>query len=109
MQPPDGNPEDQRLYIVIRYATAPGVEWKIDLSLWTVASPRAPGELLAELERTLKHEMRLAILWIKDVWHRLPVYPDIVSGYEVYDAVLHRMACTCRDLRPAPAGNLPRT
>jgi hypothetical protein len=85
---PGGDPAFQRLYFVLGYETAPGIEWKIDLSLWTVASPRGPGELLAELERRLTDETQLAILWIKDVWHRLPVYPYDVGGFEVYDAVL---------------------
>ena len=86
---PEGDPADQRLYFVLRYTTGSGAEWKIDISLWTVASPSAPGELLAELDQTLTSEMRLAILWIKDIWHQLPVYPYAVSGFEVYDAVLH--------------------
>jgi hypothetical protein len=85
----DGDPTDQRLYVVLRYEAEPGVAWKIDLSLWTVAAPTAPGELLAELQQDLTDETRLAILWIKDVWHRLPVYPYEVGGFEVYDAVLH--------------------
>jgi hypothetical protein len=84
-----GDPADQRLYVVLHYMDEAGAEWKIDLSLWTVASPRAPGELLAKLERTLTPETRLAILWIKDLWHRLPDYPYTVGGFEVYDAVLH--------------------
>jgi hypothetical protein len=83
------DPTDQRLYYVLRYETTPGVQWKIDLSLWTVASPKDPGELLVELEQRLTEETRLAILWIKDVWHRLPIYPDDIGGYEVYDAVLN--------------------
>lgn len=94
---PDGDPIDQRLYFVLRYETAPGVEWKIDLSLWTVESPRAPGELLAEMERCLNEETRLAILWIKDVYHRLPIYPDDIGGFEVYDAVLNHRARTPED------------
>ena len=28
------------------------------------------------------------MLRIKDVWHRLPSYPDEVSGWEIYTAVL---------------------
>ena len=54
-----------------------------------MASPSGPGELLAELELILTPETRLAILWIKDLWHRLPVYPYTVGGFEVYDAVLN--------------------
>ena len=94
---PDGDPTDQRLYFVLRYAVEPRVEWKIDLSLWTVASPSAPGQLLAELQRRLTDETRLAMLWIKDIWHRLPVYPHEVSGVEVYDAVLNHGVRTPED------------
>jgi hypothetical protein len=94
---PDGDPTDQRLYFVLRYETEPGMEWKIDLSLWTVESPSAPGILLAELERRLTDETRLAILWIKDIWRRLPIYPEKVGGFEVYDAVLNHGVCTPED------------
>jgi hypothetical protein len=96
-QTSDGDPTDQRLYFVLRYEVEPGVEWKIDLSLWTVASPTDPGELLAELEQTLTDEARLAVLWIKDVWHRLPVYPNEIGGFEIYDAVLHHGVRTPED------------
>ena len=43
---------------------------------------------MAYLAAHLTDEMRLAILWIKDVWHRLPTYPDEVSGTDIYTAVL---------------------
>jgi hypothetical protein len=33
-------------------------------------------------------EQRSAILRIKDVWCRLPVYPDRVGGPQIYRAVL---------------------
>ena len=41
-----------------------------------------------ELRRQLTPETRLAILWIKDVWHQLHSDPDQVSGMDIYDAVL---------------------
>jgi hypothetical protein len=41
-----------------------------------------------ELRDTITDEQRLAVLRIKDVWHRLPSYPDEVSGWEIYAAVL---------------------
>jgi hypothetical protein len=65
--------------------------------LWTVAAPSAPGEPLATLERSLTNETRLAILWTKDVWHRLPVYPYEIGGFEVYDAVLNNGVRTPED------------
>jgi hypothetical protein len=40
------------------------------------------------LRDTITDEQRLAVLRIKDVWHRLPSYPDEVSGWEIYTAVL---------------------
>jgi hypothetical protein len=89
---PTGDPADQRFYFVIHYEPASGTEWKIDISIWTSDAPRPHLAQLAELERRLTHETRLAILWIKDVWHRLPVYPYEVGGIEVYDAVLEHGA-----------------
>lgn len=85
---PSGRSEDDRFYFVIHYQTPAGNVWKIDLSLWLADGPRnllAPAE---ELARRLTAETRLAILWIKDVWHRLPVYPYEVGGTDVYQAVL---------------------
>jgi hypothetical protein len=38
--------------------------------------------------RRLTPETRLAILWIKDAWYRHPSYPDVVSGMDIYKAVL---------------------
>jgi hypothetical protein len=89
---PTEDPEDQRFYFVIYYETARGTEWKIDISLWTSDAPRPYLAETAELERRLTRETRLAILWIKDVWHRLPVYPYEIGGTEVYDAVLEHGA-----------------
>jgi hypothetical protein len=79
---------DERYYFVCYYETEAGDEWKIDLSLWLSDAPRPHLGHLDDLRRRLTDETRLAILWIKDVWHRLPTYPDEVSGVDVYDAVL---------------------
>ena len=77
-----------RYYFVARHETEAGDEWKIDVSLWTPESPLGPLTHAKELRRRLTPETRLAILWIKDVWHRRPYYPDRVSGMDIYDAVL---------------------
>jgi hypothetical protein len=85
---PSGQPQDQRYYFVIRYTSAAGQRWKIDISVWLTDAPRNQLGHLDYLARHLTDETRLAILWIKDVWHRLPMYPDEVSGTDVYTAVL---------------------
>jgi hypothetical protein len=85
---PTGWAADQRDYFVVYVASAAGDEWKIDLSLWLSDAPRPHLAQLDDLRRRLTDETRLAILWIKDVWHRLPSYPEEVSGVDVYDAVL---------------------
>jgi len=85
---PTGQAADQRYYFVAYYETAAGDERKIDLSLWLSDAPRPHLAQLDDLRRRLTGEIRLAILWIKDVWHRLPAYPEEVSGADVYDAVL---------------------
>jgi hypothetical protein len=85
---PSGRPVDQRYYFVLRYDTAAGNQWKIDISVWLSAAPRNQRPQLEHLARELTPETRPAILWIKDVWHRLPVYPYEVGGTDVYDAVL---------------------
>jgi hypothetical protein len=77
-----------RYYFVMRHVTDSGDEWKIDVSLWSPESPPGPLAHPEELRRQLTPETRLAILWIKDLWHRVPSYPDQVSGIDVYDAVL---------------------
>lgn len=85
---PSGKPSDQRYVFVAFYESAAGEEWKLDLSLWLSDAPRTQLAQLDDLRRRLTDETRLAILWIKDVWHRLPTYPDPVSGVDVYDAGL---------------------
>lgn len=79
---------DERYYFVTRYETAAGDEWKIDLSFWRSDAPRDDLPYIERLKQQLSPETKLAILWIKDVWHRLPSYPYEVGGFDVYEAVL---------------------
>src|SRR5665213_507844 len=80
--------EDDRYYFAVTLQTDDKVEWKFDISFWT--AERSPRELsyLDEMRRRLTEETRLAILWIKDVWHRLPSYRTSVLSVDIYDAVL---------------------
>ena len=85
---PSGQPSDQRYYFIVKYETAANQRWKIDISIWLTDAPRNQLGHLDDLARRLTNETRLAILWIKDVWHRLATYPDEVSGIDIYAAVL---------------------
>jgi hypothetical protein len=67
------------------------VEVGARFSLLTICTPwicrRWPAQL-DDLRGRLTGETRLASLWIKDLWHRLPTYPEAVTGVDVDDAVL---------------------
>jgi hypothetical protein len=39
------------------------------------------------LRDSITTEQRAAVLRIKDVWFRLPNYPDEIGGFEIYTAV----------------------
>ena len=77
-----------RYYFVVHHRTEARCEWKIDVSLWSPESPPGPLAHAEELRRRLAPETRLAILWIKGAWHRLPSYPELVGGMDIYEAVL---------------------
>jgi hypothetical protein len=79
---------DDRYYFVLYYEMEKGKEWKIDLSFWLSEKPRDQLAHLAYLSERLTEETRIAILWIKDIWHRFPRYPYQISGIDIYDAVL---------------------
>ena len=79
---------DERYYFATHWETAAGAAWKIDVSFWRSDAPRDYLPYAERLTRQLTDETRLAILWIKDVWHRLPTYPDAGGAFDVYEAVL---------------------
>lgn len=79
---------DERYYYVTHYETESGHEWKIDISFWLSRTPRPQLAHLRYLAEHLTDETRLAILWIKDIWHHFPSYPYQVGGTDIYDAVL---------------------
>lgn len=85
--------EERRHYLVMRIGA-----WKVDVSLWFVGLPPGVEAFQADLPARLTQESRLAILRLKDVWHRLPHYPEIVSAWEIYDAVLNHEVRTLDEL-----------
>jgi hypothetical protein len=62
--------------------------WKLDLSLFTDGIPAEVEGFQDELRRRLDNETRLAILRLKQLWHRRPEYPEVVGGFEISEAVL---------------------
>jgi hypothetical protein len=85
--------EARRHYFVMRID-----EWKVDVSLWFAGVPPLVEPFQAELPARLTEEARLAILRLKDVWHLQPHYPEIVSAWEIYDAVLEHGVRTLDEL-----------
>ena len=75
--------DERRHYFVMRIEG-----WKVDVSLWFVGMPPGVEAFQSELPARLTEESRLTILRLKDAWHRLPHYPDVVSAWEIYAAVL---------------------
>jgi hypothetical protein len=80
---PTGERRDERYHVPM---TLDG--WRIDLSIWLYDDHAHVTAWHEALRERLIDEQRLAILQIKDVWHRRPEYPDEVSGFEIYTAVL---------------------
>jgi hypothetical protein len=77
---------DERLYVVGEYLLGAQI-WKVEITIWLHAVDR-PHRAAAEALRNVSAEQRLAILRIKDHWQHSPSYPYVVSGMDVYAAVL---------------------
>jgi hypothetical protein len=84
---PTGTDRDERYHVVVALSRA-GQEWRLDLTLWLNDLHRNITAWHETLRDTVTDEQRRAILRIKDVWHRLPSYPDSVGGQQIYTAVL---------------------
>ena len=80
---PTGEQRDERYHVGLAVR-----DWRIDLSLWLYDDHAHVTAFHESLRDRLTAQQRLAILQIKDVWHRRPEYPDEVSGFEIYTAVL---------------------
>ena len=88
---------DERYYFATHCETAAGEEWKIDVSFWLSDAPRDQLPYAERLRDRLTGETRLAILWIKDVWHQHPEYRDKVLSIDIYDAVVEHGVRTPRE------------
>jgi hypothetical protein len=84
---PTGLELHDRYYFATYYCASSGIEWKIDTSFWLGVGEH-PEPVHDAIARQLTEETRLSILWIKDIWYRLPTYRDQVYSVDIYDAVL---------------------
>lgn len=88
-----GRVQDERYFFAVLYQTVKRVIWNIDVSFWLHDSPRQEVTDLAKISHQLTEDARIAILWIKEIWHCLPAYHGgvgrrMVSSRDIYEAVL---------------------
>lgn len=84
---PTGTVRDERYHMVVELARD-GRTWRVDLTLWLNDPHTNVTAWHESLRETVTADQRSAILRIKDVWCRLPSYPDHVGGLQIYHAVL---------------------
>ena len=84
---PTGDTRDERYHVPFDLDIGNG-RWRIDLSIWLRDLHGHVADWNLRLRDTITDEQRLAVLRVKDVWHRLPSYPEEVGGWEIYTAVL---------------------
>jgi hypothetical protein len=81
--------ELRRHYFVLRIPWPDERGWKLDVSLFLAGIPPDVEALQDDLRERLTDETRVTILALKDAWHEEAAYPDVVGGFEIYDAVLN--------------------
>lgn len=89
---------EARHYFVCRLLSATGHEWKVDVSIWTNGVPSEVEPFQRSLEGRLTADLRLVVLRLKEAWWRDTAYPDVVGGFEIYDAVLEHGVRTLDEL-----------
>lgn len=82
------DPRNERLFFMVYYEHRSGRVWKIDIPFWLYPEPRDERQYHERIMARITPETRLAILWLKDLWHATPVYPAAVGSVDIYAAVL---------------------
>jgi hypothetical protein len=93
-----GQVRDERYHLAVTVDRA-GAPWRIDLTLWLHDSHLNVTRWHEDLRERITPAQRIAVLRIKDVWHRRPAYPDQVGGLDIYTAVIEE-ACAPRASSP---------
>jgi len=81
-----GQRRDERYHVTLTVEHA--ARWQIDLTLWLHDLHRNVTLWHEELRERITAEQRIAVLRIKDHWHRQPAYPHRIGGLDIYTAVL---------------------
>jgi hypothetical protein len=81
-----GEVRDERYHVTLTVEFAD--RWQIDLTLWLHDLHRNVTRWHEELRGRITAEQRIAVLRIKDYWHRQPAYPHHVGGLDIYTAVI---------------------
>jgi len=82
-----GQVRDERYHVPVTVQHG-GRGWQIDLTLWLHDLHHNVTLWHEQLRDRITAEQRIAVLRIKDDWHRRPAYPHHVGGLEIYTAVL---------------------
>jgi hypothetical protein len=77
---PTGQARDERYHVPFDLDAGQG-RWRIDLSVFLRDLHGHVADWHTRLRDTITDEQRLAVLRIKDVWHRLPSYPEQVVAW----------------------------
>jgi hypothetical protein len=95
---PTGQLRDERYHVPFMIDRDAGI-WRLDLTLWLNDLHQNITAWHESLRDSITGEQRAAVLRIKDVWFRLPSYPDQVSGLDIYTAVIEDGVRTAAQFR----------
>ena len=90
--------KEERYHVPILLERAAGI-WRLDLTLWLHDLHENVTAWHRALRSKITDEQRAAVLRIKDVWFRLPSYPDQIGGFEIYTAVIDDSVRTPEEFR----------
>ena len=103
---PTGEARDERYHLPTFVQRGTRL-WRLDLTIWLRDDHTNVTMWHEQLRDSITAEQRSAVLRIKDVWHRRPEYPDLVSGMEIYTAVLEHGVRTAQQFEAWWSTQLP--
>jgi hypothetical protein len=95
---PTGHVRDERYHLPFLLERGAGI-WRLDLTLWLHDLHENLTSWHLALRDSMTDEQRAGVLRIKDASFRLPSYPDQISGFEIYTAVMEEGVRTPEQFR----------